>query len=518
MYAYFATQAGNPLIVLPTASGKSLVIADFIRSAIEQWADTRIVVLTHVKELISQNFQEFVKHWPEGSHLSGIYSAGLNKRQINAQVLFAGIQSVSKRAYNLQRVDIVLVDEAHLIPRSSNTSYRRLLGELKQINPYLKVVGFTATPFRLDSGLLHIGDDAIFSDIAYEAGVKELIEASYLCPPITQSASAQINTEGIATRGGEFVAGQLEARADDPETVRVIADEICTNGTDRAGWIVFGCGVKHCEDLRDAIRARGYSAESIFGDTQAAERDGIIARFKRREIRALVSMGVLTTGFNAPHVDLVAVARPTKSTGLWIQIVGRGFRLCPGKANFLVLDFGGNIARHGPVDSPIVRDRRKGDGKGADDAPAKRCPECKADNHPAARVCFQCGHEFPAPSAKIATEASQLAILSGASRTEWRDVSDVFYTRWGGREGRPDTVRVTYVCGMTDQYSEWICPEHDGFARGKFVQWWQRRLPGAEPPETVDQVLQCQRDIPPPARIAVRPDGKFHRVIGVQMQ
>lgn len=511
---YFSENQGNPLVVIPTAGGKSLVIAEFIREAIEQWPDTRILILTHVRELIAQNFQELISYWPSAP--AGIYSAGLGKRDIRAQVLFAGIQSIHSKAYNLQKVDLVLVDEAHLIPRSSNTTYRKFLDDLRQINPYIKIVGFTATPFRLDSGRLHIGDDAIFSDVAYEANVKDLIDDGYLCPPVTIPAKAQIDTSNIGTRAGEFIAGQLEAAADDPETVRAVVDEICQHGQGRKGWIVFGCGVGHCTDLRNAIRARGYSAEAIFGDTPNGERDAIIANFKRQNTRCLVSMGVLTTGFNAKHVDLIAVARPTKSTGLWIQIVGRGTRLYPGKENCLVLDFGGNIARHGPIDAPLIKDKKKGSAE-PEDMPQKVCPQCETKNHISARQCVGCGFEFPDVVHKISTVASQLDILSGVVRTEWLDVSEVFYHRHK-KDGKPPSVCVTYSCGLA-QHREWLCPEHTGFPKAKFVQWWNKRLPGAiDVPATVDHVLSVKHMIPKPTQIAVRPAGKFSEIVGVRFE
>jgi len=168
LYTHFGKFDGNPLIVLPTGTGKSVVIAKFLQGAIEAWPDTRIVMVTHVKELIAQNFQTLIRNWPEAP--AGIYSAGLNRRDIHSQIVCAGIQSIYKRAYELQGVDLILVDEAHLIPRSSDTMYGQFLREVKEINPDVKVIGFTATPYRMDSGMLHTGKDHLFDAIAYEIG------------------------------------------------------------------------------------------------------------------------------------------------------------------------------------------------------------------------------------------------------------------------------------------------------------------------------------------------------------
>ena len=515
---WFAENDGNPLVVIPTAGGKSLVIATFVHEALSNWPDTRIVILTHVRELIAQNYAELVGFWPDAP--AGIYSAGLNKRDIKARVLFAGIQSIQKKAYALQRVDLVLVDECHLIPRSADTMYGRFLDELRQINPYLRVVGFTATPFRLDSGLLHRGPNAVFSDIAFEANIRDLIAENYLCPPISRRASTQIDTSGVGTRLGEFIAPKLEAAATDPATVRAIAAEISAAGQDRKGWLVFGCGVRHSTILLDALRELGVTAEGTFGDTPAAERDSIIARFKRQEIRALCSMGVLTTGFNARHVDLIALARPTKSCGLYIQMVGRGTRLFPGKADCLVLDFGGNIERHGPVDAPRI----KAPGEGGGEIPLKECGEreisgrfitgCGESNPIGATACCRCGEPFARESA-VSTMASGHAVLSSQIQPEWLDVSDVSY-RAHQKPGKPASLCVTYRCGITF-HREWVCFEHDGYARQKSVQWWQKRAPALPVPNTVAEALAMQAGLPDPKRILVRPEGKFTSIVGVTL-
>lgn len=506
---YFEQNFGNPLVVIPTAGGKSLVVATFVSEALQQFPDTRILVLTHVRELIAQNHAELMGHWPAAP--AGIYSAGLKKRDIGAQILFAGIQSIHAKAYDLQHVDLVLVDEAHLIPRSSNTMYGRFLAALHDINPALKVIGFTATPFRLDSGLLCEGDDAVFSDVAFDASIVDLIEQGYLCRPVSLSGRAQIDTSRVGTRGGEFIANQLEAAALDPATVAAVVDEIVEHGQDRRGWLVFACGKKHGAMMAEQLRAAGIEVAEIYGDTPADDRDRTIADFKDQKTRCLVSIGVLTTGFNARHVDMIAVVRPTKSTGLWIQIVGRGTRLFPGKQDCLVLDFGGCIARHGPIDRPVVR---KQVGTGGGDAPTKICRYCQAENALAATVCTACGQEFPLPERRVDTSASSLDILSGKAAPpppEWVEVDAVRY-RKHAKPGKPPSLCVIYDSGLA-QHREWICLEHTGFARQKAEHWWRQRAPGTAVPLTVDDALALTSSMRQPTDIKIQPDGKYVRVM-----
>jgi DNA repair protein RadD len=505
IYDYFAVATGHPLLVLPTASGKSLVAAAFIQEVLAQWPDERIIILTHVRELITQNFSELIRLWPEAP--AGVYSAGLNRRDVQAQILFAGIQSVHRKAYAIQRADLVLVDEAHLIPRSANTTYRRFLGDLTRINPQLKIIGLTATPYRLDSGMLHTGPDALFDNIAFEVSVRELIDEGYLAPLISKQTSTQLDVSGVGTRGGEFIAGQLEAAVDQDPITQAAVDEVVAYGRDRRSWLLFCAGVDHARHVCDAVRARGFSCATIFGHTPKAERDRIIAAFKRGEIRALASMGVLTTGFNAPAVDLIAILRPTKSTGLYVQMAGRGTRLAPHKDNCLVLDFACNVARHGPIDLVKPKDKAsEGDGE----APTKVCPECQTINALAARVCADCGYVFPAPEVQLEATATTRPILS-TGRPEWLHVGAVTYHRHE-KSGRPPSLRVDYHCGLV-RHREWVCLEHEGYAGQKAAAWWRRRDGSADLPATVDEALSRVDELRQPVQIAVRPSGQYTEVV-----
>lgn len=506
--AYFSRKTGHPLVVIPTAGGKSLIMATFIQEALREYPE-RILIVTHVRELIRQNYDELLRCWPDAP--AGINSAGLKMRDTTSNIIFCGIQSVFRKAAKIGHVDLILVDEAHLMPRAAETMYRKFLNDLFEINPHLKVIGFTATPFRLDSGQLHRGDGALFTDVAYDANLLELIEQGYLCRPRSKSADAQIDTRGVGTRGGEFIQDQLQAAAIHPEVVEAVADEIVANGEGRIGWLVFGTGVEHCRLMRGALHERGITCASIFGDTPPTERDAIIQAFKRQEIQALVSMGVLTTGFNATHVDLIAVVRPTKSTGLWIQICGRGTRLHPGKEDCLILDMGGNILRHGALDKPRVTKEKRVDAIG--EAPVKMCEFCEAVNPLAARECVACGKAFPPIIQVVNTTASTVGLLSvDQAKPQWADVSSVSYRRHE-KPGKPPSLRVTYTCGF-NQHFDYVCLEHTGFARQKAVEWWRRHAPQTAIPNTTAEALNRKSEIRIPRRIAVRQDGQYTKVVG----
>lgn len=508
IYSYFANQSGNPLIVIPTAGGKSLVMATFIEGVLKAYPDQRILVVTHVRELIQQNHAELMRLWTDAP--AGIYSAGLKQRDLRSPILFAGIQSIHKHVYDVQQCDLVLIDEAHLIPRSSNTMYRRFLDGLKRLNPAMKVIGLTATPYRLDSGLLHEGKDAIFTDVAFEASVRELIDDGYLAPVISKPMATQIDVTGVGTRAGEFIAKELEAAVDKDSITQAAVDEIVTFGEDRKSWLVFCAGVDHAHHVRDAIRARGVTCATIVGDTPSAQREALINEFKAGRIRCLTNANVLTTGFNAPGVDLIAMLRPTKSAGLYVQIVGRGCRLAPGKEDCLVLDFAGNIARHGPIDA--IKPKRPKAGEDGE-APTKVCPECNSVVHAAVRECPDCGHLFPPPQVQLDAQASTLDVLS-SGKSQWLPVTGVNYARHD-KPGKPPSLRVDYLTGLCS-HSEWVCFEHPGYARQKAVSWWARRAPGLPVPQRVDEALALRTRLKPPAEIAVRPSGRFTEVVAAR--
>ena len=508
IYNYYDAHTGNCLITIPTAGGKSLVMASFIEGVLKSYPDQRILIVTHVRELIEQNFAELIKLWPQAP--AGIYSAGLKKREISAQILFAGIQSIHKHVYGVQQCDLVLIDEAHLIPRSSNTMYRSFLNGLKRLNPMLKVIGLTATPYRLDSGRLHEGEEAIFTDIAYEVTVRELIDDGYLSPLISKRMATELDVSEVGTRGGEFIAKDLEAAIDQDAITQSAVDEIFSYSANRKSWLIFCAGVDHAYHVRDAVRARGVTCETIVGDTPSAQREALIKDFKAGRIQCLTNANVLTTGFNAPAVDLIAMLRPTKSAGLYVQIVGRGCRLAPGKTDCLVLDFAGNIARHGPIDAIKPKTPKAGE---EGEAPTKDCPDCNSIVHAAVRECPDCGHLFPEPQIKIEARASNLDILSGGP-PQWVPVTQVNYARHE-KPGKPPSLRVDYQSGLLS-HSEWICLEHQGYPRQKAASWWANRAAGLPLPGRVDEALAVVKQLKLPAQIAVRASGRFTEIVGAR--
>ncbi|MCP4300829.1 MAG: DEAD/DEAH box helicase family protein, partial [Gammaproteobacteria bacterium] len=225
----------NPVAVLPTGAGKSVVLAKIASDAVDKWKG-RVLVLAHVKELLEQNADKVRRLCP-GIPV-GIYSAGLKKRDTNTPVLVAGIQSIYKRACELNPFDLIVVDEAHLISKSGDGMYRQFLADCKVINPHVRVIGLTATPFRLDSGMICAADHFL-NHICYEIGIKELIRDEYLCPLISKAGVNRADFGDLHVRAGEFVSDEVESLVSDPDLVTAACAELIDLTQDRKAVLIF---------------------------------------------------------------------------------------------------------------------------------------------------------------------------------------------------------------------------------------------------------------------------------------
>lgn len=493
---YFMEKAGNPIVAMPTGTGKSVVIAELVRQMFGWASGQRYIVLTHVKELIAQNFEKELLVWPTAP--AGIYSSGLNRKDEGCPITFAGIQSVWNRAAMFGRVDIVFVDECHLINPKANGMYNKFLDALKEINPLVKVIGLTATDYRLGLGKLTEG--GFFTDVCYDITKKEdfnrLIAEGFLTTLIPKRTNVEIDAEGVHIKGGEYVQAEAEAAAD--KITYQAVRELVEYGHDRSSWLIFASGIDHALNVGDMLKDLGIPTIVIHSKMSDDARDKGLEDFKAGKYRACVNNGILTTGFDHPAIDLIGVLRLTNSPGLWVQMLGRGTRpvYAPGydletiegrlaaiemggKPNCLVLDFAGNTRRLGPINDPIIpRPRGKGE-KG--DAPIRICDECGTYNHASARFCFNCGQEFPRETKIQRTAGTDELIADGKAVYEIFPVDRVVYSEHR-KEGRPSTIMVQYYCGLR-MFKEYVCLEHEGYARKRSRDWWRDRAQ-QEPPET----------------------------------
>ena len=504
----------SPLVSIPTGGGKSIVIASFITGILKSWAEQRILILSHVGEILTQNYEALLAVWPEAP--AGIYAAGLKRKDKRASVTFASIQSIHKKCFSFDAWDLIIIDECHLVSPKGGTIYRKFIRDAKLANPYLRVIGYTATPFRLDSGLLHEGKNRLFTHVAFDLPIKRLIDNGHLVPLISKGGLHKVNLTGVRKVAGDYQKTDLERAFYANDLTDKALDEVVTYGKDRNTWLIFCVSVSHAQDVTGKLNARGIATECIHGGTPLEERNRIFKGFRSLEIRAVASVEVMTTGVNIPNIDLLVFLRSTMSVALYLQMAGRAMRLSPetGKTNGLVLDFAGNVAKHGPIDSIFVKSKReKGEGV-TTSVPTKECPECMSIIGIFEKYCPDCGYEFP-PSKPFHDEtATELAILSSQQLSDWHEVDFISYTQHT-KQDKPDSIRVEYQCGLKC-FSEWVCPEHEGFAKTKAMGWWWKRSNGILMKPTTDECLNFieQVGIKEPGAIQVKRNGKFNEIVG----
>lgn len=538
LFDYFAEHTtGNPLVALPTGTGKSIIMAGFIERALKLYPGTKILILTHVKELIAQNYKAMKALWKTAP--AGIYSAGLNKREHHYPITFAGIASIHKRSQQFGHQDLIFIDECHLVGDKESAMYIHFIQKLKKINPNLRVIGGTATKWRMGMGLLTNGN--IFTDVCFDLtdmrGFNWLLSEGYLKPLIPKPMEVEFDLSGVGTTAGEYKQNDLQQAVDVDELNIAAVNEIMKHGADRKHWLIFASGVDHALHLQTLLHNEGVGCTTVHSRMTDDERDANIIGFRSGKYQAIVNYGVLTTGFDFPEIDLIAVLRPTKSSGLWVQMLGRGTRPVYGEnadtssrdgrlkamhtggaPNCLVLDFARNTERLGPINDPVMP-RKKGEGKPGE-APVKLCPQCNCYNHASATVCAFCGCEMPRTLKFLPTASDAVLIKTTTVEPVYvvYDIVRVVYQRHQ-KQDKPDSMRVSYYTKGMRKFDEWILLEHSGAAQHRARLWWMRRMPGPAP-ETITEALMLAENLAVPAQIKVRTDTKFpeildHNLIGI---
>lgn len=511
IFEYFADGGkGNPIVALPTGTGKSVVIGAFIKEALQAYPGTRVMKLTHVKELIEQNFEKLLAIWPTAP--AGIYSAGLKRKDAGHPILFGGVGTVARGTPEMfGRIDLLLIDECHLVSPKEMTMYQQVIKGLKDVNPYLKVIGFTATPYRLGHGML-TDEGGLFTDLCFDLTRMDafnwMLQQGYLAPLVPRRTSMELDVSGVHIHGGEYKQNELQEAVDREEITYRAIQEALAYGGDREHWLVFASGIEHAIHVAAMLETLGVSATCVHSKMPDGERDANILGFKSGKYRAMVNNGILTTGFDFPGIDLIVMLRPTQSPSLWVQMLGRGTRPCDGKANCLVLDFAGNTKRLGPINDPVLP-RRKGKGP-AGQAPVKVCEACGTYNHASVRFCVHCGAEFPR-QVKIRDHAGTDELIKTEEvKTEVFRVNRVIYAEHR-KEDRPPTIQVSYFCGLR-MFKEWVCLEHGGYAGKKARDWWRDRALD-EPPETTAEAMRSLDILRQPSHIRVWLKPKYDEVL-----
>ncbi|MBQ0755859.1 MAG: DEAD/DEAH box helicase family protein [Amphritea sp.] len=554
---HFRNSDQPAVIVLPTGAGKSLVIAELAKLA-----RRKILVLAHVKELIEQNHNKYLSYGLEG----GLYSAGLKQKQSHHQVTFASVQSVARNLQDFATEhSLVIIDECHRISDDENSQYQKIFSQLREFNPQLKLLGLTATPYRMGMGWIYryhyrgfcrSSEPRPFEHCIYELPLQYMIKRGFLTPPTMIDAPiAQYDFSALnPNRFGNYAETEVnQLLVSHPRVTRAICEQIIELATNRQGVMVFAATVKHAQEVCSYLPA--HETVLITGSTANSERDTLIRLFKQKKIKYLVNVAVLTTGFDAPHVDFIAILRPTQSVSLFQQIVGRGLRLAEGKQNCLVMDYAGNgfdlfapeVGQPKPDSSSVPvqvfcpacefanifwgktdeegnilehfgrrcqgtvmleNDSKKPGSKTPDKKIQcefrfrfKECPQCNAENDIAARNCHQCDHAIidPDDQLKAALKLKDARVIrcAGMSMIETKQ-----------------KLKVTYHDEQGEELSE-LFDMQNPKQRKRFNDLFGRRFQQSTQPKvfkTLEAVLAVIDQFTAPDFVVARKSGQFWRV------
>lgn len=513
LFHYFFTSGGNPLVAMPTGTGKSMVIAWFIRALHHFFPYTRVMMLTHVKKLIEQNFAKLLDNWPTAP--AGIFSAGLKRKENTYPITFGGIQSMANAPDEFPAPDLIVVDEAHLVSHNSETMYRQFIAYMQERNPNLRVIGLSATCYRMGLGSLTEG--GIFTDVCVDMTTIQwftwFIANNYLAPLHAVKTDFQIDASQVRIQGGEYVNRELEALVDNKDVIAKALRETCGIAAERNRWLLFTPGVGSCNHVAQQLNSWGVPTVAVHSKLSTEEHDANFEAFADGAVRCAVNVNELTTGVDIPEIDYIGCLQHTRSTSRWVQLLGRGTRPAPwaAKRDCLVGDFTTNSRDLGPINDPVLPRpprERKGGGGGMGTAPQRACPKCKSWVHASIGTCPYCSYYFPPPMNIVGQAAGIEVMRLDDPVVESIPVLHVVYDVHHKR-GRPDSMVVTYHCQGEDggniprRFKEYICLEHDGGAGNKARNWWRERCPDVEPPATVQRAIDLSRRLRIPKRVRV---------------
>lgn len=494
---------GNPLVVAPTGSGKTHIIAGICQQLEKISSKSKVIIVSHVEEILRQDSSK-LRDYIDRKKV-GVYSAGIGLKQVR-QFTVASIQTVCNCPEKFKDYTHIIVDEAHRIPASGMGQYRKFFDKL----PQARVIGLTATPYRLGHG--YLTEDHIFDKVVYDIDIIKLIEQGYLSNLVTKEPSYEYDTSQLKTVAGDFSKKDMVGKLNIDNITRQIVDELVLYKSKRKHWVVFAIDISHAENIQKYLQSQGVVCAALHSKMEKQDRIDLISLFKDGHIQCLISVEILTTGFDAPHIDLIVLMRPTKSPVLHVQMIGRGMRICEGKENCLVLDFAGNTKRLGPINDVWVKKKGEKEKKGNGEGLTKTCPKCDEIVHIVVKKCPSCNYDFPIQNKLSLNPDQQTQLLKTKQTLKVKEfvVDKVKYFKHN-KTNRPPSLKVVYHCGLRS-FNEWVALEHTGYPRLRAESWWKYRT-GEEAPDTVTQALTQIGKLPCPKTVTVDFTQQYPEVI-----
>ena len=488
---------GHPLVALPTGSGKTPTMRLILRSIYARHDDcVNVLVVSHDKRILRQNAKTF-----EGIKDVAINSSGLGRREYG-QLTVAGIQSIYNDSM-ISMFDYIIIDEAHTIPQSESSMYRKLFANAGKHTR----IGLTATPYRTGQGYI-VGEDHMFTkiviDFTFGSKFTKLVKEGFISNLTINNTQIKLDTSEIHMQGGDYNLKEMSTAFNRKAITNSALDEMVMKGVNRKKWLVFAIDIDHAENIADRLNELGIFAMVVHSKNEF-DNDFVLEQFNRSIVRCVVGVGMLTTGYDQPDIDLIGLLRPTQSPGLHVQMIGRGLRVFPGKDDCLVLDYAGNTERLGPINR--IKPYKKSKSSGGGEPIIKTCEVCDTMVPPMTKICPKCGTEFKFKQL-IQGSSGDMGVIADSSM-RWFKVSDVSYSKHKKPGGTP-LIKVRYYCGLRT-FDDWIAPLHVGAARTFANIWLKKR--GVRNTGVLNDIIATLDNTEMPKRIKVDLEDKYPQVI-----
>jgi DNA repair protein RadD len=505
------------LVQAPTGSGKTVCFAALIRRYMEAYKDMRIGVVVHRQELVEQNRDKLLKVWPEGIGKIGVACAGVGPVNVEKPVTIGSVQTMDRRDF-AKPFRLLIVDEVHHIPAiEDGGQYHALIKAHQSVNPALRVLGVTATPYRLGHGYIYgdrcrEGKTNLFPSLDFQITLNQLVEHGYLVPwRARQPVRLGLELDGIKLTGGEFNLEALSAVMSKEIHIRTAVETYERYGEDRQNVLVFAVTINHAEALAKAFNLAGHKAAAVHSELARETRRGVLAAFEASQIKVLVNVGVLTEGWDSPKVDCILMCRPTKSPSLFVQMLGRGTRICEGKADVLILDLGENFNRHGDPSDPTIRIGKSASSiDDLSDTPFKICPMCQALVPLAMKICPDCCHRFVSEEKSEAKNAPEMTELKQSVQNKFRVKGFKVETYVNYKEVEMAVLTIfLHDTNLTPRYYMSFADNANEYFKKKSIDLWYQLAGTQFPhPRDADEVCVRQFQIVLPQIVTVYKDKK----------
>lgn len=515
----------HPVIAAPTGSGKTPIICKIIEKLFDHNPLGKVLVLSHTQSIVWQDYcalEDYFDGFP-----IGLYAAGLDSKIVGS-ITVAQIQSTYRKPDLFKHFTTVIIDEAHSVNVKQKGMYRNFLAKIDA-----NYIGLTATPYRTGHGYIYKGDDALFNKLSYDLtsfeNFNRLIAEGFLSNLISKKTKLEYNRKKLTkTVAGDFSQDEASKEFGRKEITEACVLETIHYGKKFCKWLCFAIDIKHANLIKSIFEKNGIKAGVVHSKMEE-NFDDIIAAHKRGDIKVLVNVDMLTTGYDDPEIDLIAMMRPTKSPIIHVQTLGRGSRVVFAdgydldtiegrlaaiansvKPCCLILDFAGNTKALGPINAIKIKQKGESDEKG--DPIVKLCPKCDVYNYGAARFCVNCGHEFKfkerlqltADTSDVIKRDKNLQKIEEDNLTGWVNVTDIKYQRYNSNKGNPDCLLVTYFTGLT-KVNDFISIDSYGKPRYRARHWVKFRWMGwGDPPDNLNELMNNLEKLKKPKRIKIQ--------------